>query len=94
MVVTINLPDFKNDKCRANKPCCQKYANFRQEFVSLVEGFSRLVGGNPRELSFLYEKLRQRFGLDTIVYVMRNYGCPICNYPSAIDIRADDEKAE
>ncbi len=76
------------------KPCCQKYADFRQKFVSLVEGFSRLADGNPRELTFLYEKLKQRFGLDVIIYVTRGYGCPTCDYPLAMDILSDDEKAK
>jgi hypothetical protein len=76
------------------KPCCRKYYNFRQRFISVVEGFDAIVGGNPRQLTFLYEKLKQRLGLDTLVYILRGYGCPVCDYPSVEKILSDDEKGK
>ncbi|TES92012.1 MAG: hypothetical protein E3J94_03055 [Desulfobacteraceae bacterium] len=73
------------------EPCCQKYYAFRQQFASLVEGFNAIVGGNPRQLTFLYEKLKERLGLDTLLYVLGGYGCPVCNYPSDEQILKDRE---
>lgn len=68
------------------KPCCQKYSDFRQRFISLVEGFERLVDGNPRELVYLYDYLKNKVGVDMIVYVTSGYGCPVCDYPPEFDL--------